>query len=164
MRSLTFTLTGKTKAPRLLLIGLLLVMVSTTVTAQKTVSGVIKNNTDGSPLSKASVQVKGTSRGTTTDENGTFNIQAASDETLVISAIGFAPVEQKVGSTSSFTISLTAATKEMEAVVVTALGISRQQKALGYAAQQVTAEELTDARSNDWSSTLPSDNWSFFGQ
>ena len=63
MRSLTFTLTGKTKAARLLLIGLLLVMVSTTVTAQKTVSGVIKNNTDGSPLSKASVQVKGTSRG-----------------------------------------------------------------------------------------------------
>lgn len=154
MRSLTFTLTGKTKAARQLLIGLLLVMVSTTVSAQKTVSGVIKNNIDGSPLSKASVQVKGTNRGTTTDENGTFNIQAASDETLVISAIGFAPVEQKVGSTSSFTISLTAATKEMEAVVVTALGISRQQKALGYAAQQVTAEELTDARSNNWSSAL----------
>ncbi|MFC0775890.1 SusC/RagA family TonB-linked outer membrane protein [Terrimonas alba] len=154
MRSLTFTLTGKTKAARQLLIGLLLAMVSTTVSAQKTVSGVIKNNTDGSPLSKASVQVKGTNRGTTTDENGTFNIQAASDETLVISAIGFAPVEQKVGSTSSFTISLTAATKEMEAVVVTALGISRQQKALGYAAQQVTAEELTDARSNNWSSAL----------
>ncbi|MBK8427983.1 MAG: TonB-dependent receptor plug domain-containing protein [Lewinellaceae bacterium] len=56
---------------------------------------------------------------------------------------------------SSFTVTLEESFgKEMEGVVVTALGISRQQKALGYAQQQIKAEELTDARSNNWSSAL----------
>lgn len=153
MRSLTFILTGKAAAARLIL-GLMLVMVSAIVSAQqKTISGVIKD-VNNSPVPKATVQVKGTSRGTTSDEKGEFTIQTNANENLVITAIGFAPMEQKVGSTTQFNFTLTAATKEMEGVVVTALGISRQQKALGYSAQQVNAEDVNDARSNNWSSAL----------
>src|SRR5690606_12283466 len=54
----------------------------------------------------------------------------------------------------NFNISLTSSATELESVVVTALGISRQEKALGYSAQQVKAEDLNDARSNNWSSAL----------
>ena len=155
MRSFTFILTGKTTAARQLILGLLLVMETTILSAQqKTISGVVKDATNNSPVPKATVQVKGTNRGTTTDENGEFIVQANANESLVISAIGFVPLEQKVGSTTEFNFRIAAETKEMEAVVVTALGISRQQKALGYSAQQVNAEDVNDARSNNWSSAL----------
>ena len=121
---------------------------------EKTVSGSVKNETDGSPISNASVMIKGTAIGTTTNENGVYSIKATENQTLVISAIGFAPVEQKIGNKSVYNFSLSNLSKEMEGVVVTALGISRQQKALGYSAQQVGGEELNDARSNNWSSAL----------
>lgn len=154
MRSLIFIFSEKNTAIRRLMLGWLLVMVSTIVLAQqKTINGVIRN-ADGTPVPKATVQVKGTNRGTTSDEKGEFTIQATANENLVISAIGFTPAEQKIGSNSQFTISLSTATKEMEAIVVTALGISRQQKALGFAAQQINSNELNDAKSNNWSSAL----------
>jgi TonB-linked SusC/RagA family outer membrane protein len=121
---------------------------------EKTVSGSVKNETDGSPMANASVMIKGTAIGTTTNEKGTYSIKATENQTLVISAIGFAPVEQKIGNKSVYNFSLSNLSKEMEGVVVTALGISRQQKALGYSAQQVGGEELNDARSNNWSSAL----------
>jgi TonB-linked SusC/RagA family outer membrane protein len=121
---------------------------------EKTVSGSVKNETDGSPMANASVMIKGTAIGTTTNEKGAYSIKATENQTLVISAIGFAPVEQKIGNKSVYNFSLSNLSKEMEGVVVTALGISRQQKALGYSAQQVGGEELNDARSNNWSSAL----------
>jgi len=129
-------------------------MVSSAVLAQNSVSGVVRNSSTGAAISNATVQVKGTNRGVSTSEEGSFTILANANETLVITAIGFAPFEQMIGSAKSITISLTPVSKELENVVVTALGISRKQKALGYSAQQITAEELTDARSNNWSSAL----------
>jgi TonB-linked SusC/RagA family outer membrane protein len=121
---------------------------------EKTVSGSVKNETDGSPIPNASLMIKGTAIGTTTNEKGAYSIKATENQTLVISAIGFTPVEQKIGNKSVYNFSLSNLSKEMEGVVVTALGISRQQKALGYSAQQVGGEELNDARSNNWSSAL----------
>lgn len=151
MKLLILIQTGKI----LLLTGLLMMFGTSLVSAQqKVVNGVVKNAGDNSPVPKASVQIKGTDRGTTTNERGEFNIGANANESLVISAIGFITIEQKVGATTEFNFNLTADSKEMEAVLVTALGISRQQKALGYSAQQINSEELTDARSNNWSSAL----------
>ncbi len=138
-----------------LLLGLLLMMACIGASAQeKTVSGHVKNEKDGTPLGGATVQVKGTSHITATDEKGAFSIKAANGQTLVVSAIGFATMEKAVGSQTTINFDLTASSKEMEGLVVTALGISRQQKALGYSAQQVSGEELTEARSNNWSSAL----------
>lgn len=154
MRSLTTTLRKGTQKARPVFICLLLIMVSSAVLAQNSVSGVVRNSSTDATISNATVQVKGTNRGVSTSEKGSFTIQANANETLVITAIGFAPFEQIIGSAKTFTISLTPASKEMENVMVTALGISRKQKALGYSAQQITAEELTDARSNNWSSAL----------
>jgi len=137
-----------------LLFGLLLLITSMGAWAQeKTISGHVKNES-GSPLAGASVQVKGTNTVTATDEKGAFSIKAANGQTLVVSAIGFATMEKAVGTETTINFDLAASSKEMEGLVVTALGISRQQKALGYSAQQVKGEELTDARSNNWSSAL----------
>lgn len=155
MRSPVFILHEKTTTTRGLITGLLLVMFSIVVSAQqKTISGTVKNATNGSVVAQASVQIKGASRGTATDEKGEFTILANAHESLLISAIGFAPVEQKIGSATEFNFTLATTAKQMEGVVVTALGISRQQKALGYSAQQLNAEDLNDARSNNWSSAL----------
>lgn len=154
MRSLTLISIGKKPIAGRMLTLLALLMVCTLVSAQKTVTGTVKDAGNGSAVQKATIQVKGTNRGTTTNDNGEFSIAANSDETLVITAIGFSPLEQAIGTTANFNIELTSSAREMESVVVTALGISRQQKALGYSAQQVRAEDLNDARSNNWSSAL----------
>lgn len=153
MRSLTFILTKASTVKRTATLVVTLLF-ATLLSAQNPVTGVVKDASTGSPVQKATVQVKGTNRGTTTNDKGEFSIQASSGETLTITAIGFAPFEQAVGENRNFNISLTSSATELESVVVTALGISRQEKALGYSAQQVKAEDLNDARSNNWSSAL----------
>lgn len=154
MRSFTFTLTGNTKATRRLISGLMLLMISSIVSAQqKTISGVVKSATD-SFVPKATVQIRGTNRGTTTNEKGEFTILASEKENLQVSAVGFLSAEKKVDASTQYNFELIEDAKEIEGVVVTALGISRQQKALGYAAQQINSNELNDAKSNNWSSAL----------
>jgi len=138
-----------------LLWSLVLVLSATSVSAQqKTVTGIVKNSEDGSPLVAASIQVKGTNVGITTDQNGNFSIKVSDNQTLVVSAVGFTSEEIRVGNKSVFNINLTNSTAILENVVVTALGIKRAEKALGYSAQQIGGEELNEARSNNWSSAL----------
>lgn len=121
---------------------------------QKNVSGIVNNKKDNTPVAGATVTIKGTKQGVPTNEKGEFRLQAKENETLIISAVGYTTVEIRVDKKNTFTISLEESSQELEGVVVTALGISRQQKALGYAQQQIKSEELTDARSNNWSSAL----------
>jgi TonB-dependent SusC/RagA subfamily outer membrane receptor len=138
-----------------LLWSLVLVLSATSVSAQqKTVTGIVKNSEDGSPLVAASIQVKGTNVGITTDQNGNFSTKVSDNQTLVVSAVGFTSEEIRVGNKSVFNINLTNSTAILENVVVTALGIKRAEKALGYSAQQIGGEELNEARSNNWSSAL----------
>ena len=155
MRSLTFILTGKITAARRMILGLLLLSVCAAVSAQqKTISGVVKSAANDSAVLNASVQVKGTNRGTTTDEKGRFSILASTGETLVFSAVGFGTTEKKIGTANTITISLAEESKALEEVVVTALGIKREQMALGFAQQNINENQMTDARSNNWASAL----------
>lgn len=154
MRLLTKSAKKITAGKHLLLASLLLFATLGVLAQQKTVYGVVKNPEDGSPIAKASVQVKGTNTGTVTDEKGAWTLRVNDGQVVVISAVGFEPMEIKIGNKTSYETSLVSVNKEMEGVVVTALGISRQQKALGYSQQQIKAEEVTDARSNNWSSAL----------
>ena len=101
---------------------------------------------EGQPLSGVSIRVKGTNRGTTTNERGEFTIEASRGETLVVSNIGFAPKEIAVGDDQNLTVTLFSSDAQMSEVVVTALGIQRQRKALGYSVTEVKGEELTRAR------------------
>src|ERR1700750_2496495 len=108
---------------------------------QRQVTGRVTNDA-GQPLMSASVMVKGTKTGVTADEQGRFSIDVPNrDAVLVISAAGYRETEVRVGSTNFFNVSLKAA-DDLSTVVVTALGIRKEKKALGYAAQEIKGDEL----------------------
>jgi TonB-linked SusC/RagA family outer membrane protein len=90
--------------------------------------------------------VKGSSRGTTTNANGEFSIEANKGEVLVFSYVGFQTEEVVVGDNRTITVVLVALDNEMSEVFVTALGIRRESKRLGYSIAKVDGESLTQAR------------------
>ncbi|MGB8194385.1 MAG: SusC/RagA family TonB-linked outer membrane protein, partial [Chitinophagaceae bacterium] len=92
------------------------------------------------------VTVKGTRKGTSTNSNGDFSIEANKGEILVISSIGYVTQEVAVADNTRLAISLTLADKQMSEIVVTALGIRKEAKRLGYAVSKVDGEGLTKAR------------------
>ena len=109
----------------------------------RTITGTVKNE-KGEPVSLATVQQKGTKTGTTANQDGVFNINVkGKNVTLVVSSVGYQSREISVGTETSYNIELTEAGNLSE-VVVTALGISRDKKALGYATQEVKAANLNE--------------------
>ncbi len=111
--------------------------------AQRIVSGnVIDENQK--PVSQATIIVKGTTRQTFTDAEGKFSIEAKDEDVLVISHISFLPLELKASQAGSIT--LTGNSKNLSEVVVTAFGIKKELKRIGYAVQEVKGEDLVKAR------------------
>jgi len=107
----------------------------------QTVSGTV---TDGSkPIGSVTVQVKGSSRATSTNEAGKFSIGASAQDVLVFSSVGFATREIAVNGKQSLDVVLTSDASNLSEVVVTALGITKRSRGLGYSATNVKAEELT---------------------
>lgn len=121
--------------------------------AQQRITGVVTNATN-QPIPDVSVQVKGSARGTTTNAQGAFAIDARETETLVFSSVGMASKEVQVGAQRIINVTLAESTQEMEAVVVTALGITRKEKAVAYSVSTVKGDELTEALSNNWTNSL----------
>ena len=119
----------------------------------KPVKGSIKD-AEGNPVIGASIVVKGSRRGTSTSAGGSFEIEAAEGDVLVVSAVGFQTLEITVGSKDDYVIQLTNAANAMNEVVVTALGIKRESKSIGYSAQKVTANDITKAAAPDLASGL----------
>lgn len=115
-------------------------------TAQTTkVSGLVTSADDGEPVIGASIVVKGTTVGTVTTFDGTFTLDVPqSAKTLVVSYIGMQP--QEVAVSPSVRVILKSDTQNLDEVVVTALGISREKKALGYAVSEVKGDEMLKAR------------------
>ncbi|HET7116048.1 MAG TPA: SusC/RagA family TonB-linked outer membrane protein [Hanamia sp.] len=109
---------------------------------------------DGNPLPGITVQVKGTNTATATDANGQFDLTVPSDATLVFTGVGFEEQSIKVGDRSSINMSLTSSTKQLSEVVVTALGISREKKALGYATQTLSSEAINKGANPNLASAL----------
>jgi len=153
MRSLTIA-AKKITAGKHLLLGCLVLMACMASAQQRTITGTVKNSVDGSPVSRVTVQLKGSNAGTTTDERGKYSIKATSGQSLIFSAVGFTEVEMKVGSQATIDVDIVSTTKELESVVVTALGIKRSERALGYSTTTVKGEELTGALSSNWSDAL----------
>ncbi|WP_179351300.1 SusC/RagA family TonB-linked outer membrane protein [Winogradskyella vidalii] len=107
------------------------------------------------PLPGASIIKKGTSSGTTSDFDGNFTLQFNSYPiTLVVSYMGFESKEVTINKPEFLNISLQESDHKLDEVVITALGIEREEKKLGYAQQTVSSKELTDARPNNWSESL----------
>ncbi|MGC4101888.1 SusC/RagA family TonB-linked outer membrane protein [Ferruginibacter sp.] len=120
---------------------LLLVFFSFSAVAQ-TVTGKV-TDAAGKELPNISVLVKGSNTGTSTNAAGQYNITAASNAVLIFSSVGFASQEVKVAGRTVVNVVLTADSRNMNEVVVTALGISKQSRGLGYAASSVKPEELS---------------------
>jgi TonB-linked SusC/RagA family outer membrane protein len=95
------------------------------------------------PVGNVTVQVKGTSRISQTDQAGKYKIEASSNDILVFSSVGFIKQEVEVNGKQSLNVTIASDTRSMEEVMVTALGISKRSRGLGYAATNVKTEELT---------------------
>ncbi len=108
-----------------------------------TISGSVTSASSSQGLPGVSIAVKGTSQGTITDIEGRFTISAPSDATLIFSFIGFTPQEVAVRGRTTINVKLEETTEAIEEVVVTALGIKREEKSLGYSVGKVGGEELT---------------------
>ena len=101
------------------------------------------NSTDG-PLSDVTVREKGTNNTVSTNVNGNFEIRVAGPSSiLVFSSVGYGTTEVEVGNRTSLMVTLEPFVQELEGVVVTALGITRAKKALGYSVEEVKGEEFT---------------------
>ncbi|MCE7043561.1 SusC/RagA family TonB-linked outer membrane protein [Dyadobacter sp. CY312] len=129
------------------------VMVSSPVLAQ-TITGKVKAGADGSLLPGVSVLVKGTTNGTSTDSEGSFSISAESGKTLVFSYIGFKSQEVLLGANSVIEVSLLEDASQLDEVVVTALGIAKESRALGYATSTINNESLVKTASPNFATAL----------
>jgi len=101
---------------------------------------------DGSALPGVSVVLQGTNRGTQTDADGNYKISATKGGSLLFSFIGFETQTVAVGNMSVINITLKSDAAQLNEVVVTALGISREKKSLTYTAQSINSEKLTVSR------------------
>ena len=130
---------------KFLLVCFAFVFVSSLVWAQeRIVSGRVTAQEDGSPLPGVNVVLKGTTNGTVTDTDGNYKLSVpATGGTVVVSFIGFATQEIEIGTRSVIDFGMGLDTKQLSEVVVTAQGIARDKKALGYAVSSVSEEQLS---------------------
>ncbi|MBX2898508.1 MAG: SusC/RagA family TonB-linked outer membrane protein [Cyclobacteriaceae bacterium] len=121
-------------------------LAATSAAAQSSVAGRVTAVEDGSPLPGVNIIVKGTSNGTITDATGSYSINATGTDVLVFSFVGFKSQEVAVNGRTTVDINLAVDATELSEIVVTALGIEKDKKALGYSLQSVSSENLTTAR------------------
>ncbi|SHH77632.1 iron complex outermembrane recepter protein [Chryseolinea serpens] len=141
---------------RLLYLSVIFVMIGFTAYGQ-TVTGTVTSSSDASALPGVSVLLKGSTTGTTTDSDGHFAIQVPEDDknaTLVFSFIGFATQEILVAGKTTIDVPLETDMTQLGEVVVTALGISREKKALGYATSTISSDQITAAGNTNFASAL----------
>ena len=118
----------------------------------QTFKGKVLSAADNEPIVGASISVLGTSRGTITDFDGKFSIEAPEGATLVVSFVGMRSAS--VPAVDGMEVVLEEDTEVLDEVVVTALGISRSERTLGYAATKVDADEITKARTTNVANAL----------
>src|SRR5680860_609740 len=113
-----------------------------TLSAQREVTGVV-SDTSGELLPGVSVVLKGTVTGVTTNFDGNYSISVPDNASvLVFSYLGMSVQEIAVGNRSIIDVTMEASSQELDEVVVTALGISREKKSLGYAVSEVGGDDI----------------------
>lgn len=124
---------------------LLLLCASFLYSQQRVINGYVIGQ-DGNPVPFATVRSSGNNAGTQTDENGHFKLSVPANAVLTISSIGYDPKDVEVKDQSTLNITLISVSKALNDVVVTALGIVRQEKSLGYSTTQVKGKELVQSK------------------
>lgn len=115
---------------------------------EKTITGKVTDD-QGLPLPGVNIVVKNTSNGTQTDFDGLYSINAAQGSTLLFSYLGFSDKEVPVGAGNTIDIQLEASTAQLEEVIVTAQGIKREKKSLGYAVSEIKSQEIEQRSEGD---------------
>lgn len=118
----------------------------------KEVSGRV-SDANGVPLPGVNISVQGTSSGTTTDFDGDYTIRVEEGQVLVFSSVGFEDQTKSVGDSNTINVTMQEGT-ELEEVVVTAYGIKKERKALGYAYENVSGEQVVEARTTNVTDAL----------
>ena len=131
---------------------LLALVTQITFAQERAVSGTVSDNA-GQPLPGVSVLVKGTKTGTQTDFDGKFSIKATPSQTLVFSYIGMKTQEVKAAN-ASVNVKLSSSAIELEGAVVTAMGVKKSKKALGYASQEVKGNDIADTPVTNFADAL----------
>ena len=126
---------------RKLTMMLMCMMMAATALAQSAISGTVISAQDGEPVIGAAVKVKGETQGVVTNIDGKFTINVEAGKTLVFSYVGMQPKEAT--AKNGMKVVLDADDKLLDEVVVTAMGITRSKKSLGYASQDLKEGELS---------------------
>jgi TonB-linked SusC/RagA family outer membrane protein len=114
---------------------------------ERTISGRVTSVTDGSPLPGVNVVVKGTATGSVTDADGNYRLSVPQEGgTLVFTFIGLQSQEVEIGSRSTVDLAMDQDVTQLSEVLVTAFGIEKEKKSIGYAVQDVKGEQITTAR------------------
>ena len=139
---------------KLLLLAVSCLLLSLMTKAQmQQVTGKVTDSA-GTPLSGASINIKGKRSGASAGPDGSFHISVARGGTLVVTAIGFTAQEVKVGSNETLNVALLSSSRVMNEVVVTAIGIRREKRELGSAMQTVNGDQLNKSGSGNALSEL----------
>ncbi|MGY0040062.1 carboxypeptidase-like regulatory domain-containing protein [Pedobacter sp. NJ-S-72] len=135
------------KKKRLLFFCVFLLFAIQVNAQDKTVTGTITSKSDGMPLPGVTIRVKGAKQGAMSSTNGKFSMSVPKESTTIdISYIGYVAQSITIPGSNIVNVSLSEDSKQLEQVVVTAMGISRKKNELPFAAQELKAEEITRTR------------------
>lgn len=139
----------------LLFCAVLFLLCANIVLAQekKTIAGIVQDE-KGSPLVGVSVQEKNTSNGTLTDQNGAFRLSADPEGALIFTYIGFLRQEVPLNGRVSLALRMQSDSRGLNEVVVTAMGIKKERRKLGYAVSNVSGEDIQKANPTNFASAL----------
>ncbi|WP_025667828.1 SusC/RagA family TonB-linked outer membrane protein [Aquimarina megaterium] len=132
---------------------LMLIFCTISFAQEKTVSGKITEDS-GIPLPGVNILVKGTSIGALSDFDGNYSLQVEAGQTLIFSYLGFKTEEKLVGNEATINMIMYQDATSLDEIVVTALGISRSKKSLGYATQQIESEDISKAKGVNFVNSL----------
>lgn len=119
------------------------------------VSGTVTDSTTGTPLPGVAVVVKGTSNGTITNATGAYSLKNVPDNAvLVLNMMGYRVTEVPVNGRASINVSMATENRVLDQFVVTALGIKREEKSLGYAVQKISGEAIQTVKGTNIGTTL----------
>jgi TonB-linked SusC/RagA family outer membrane protein len=121
---------------------------------EKVVTGKVTSYMDGTPIPGVSVVIKGTTKGTVTDVNGEYKLSVPEDAILVFTFVGMTKEEVDVKGKNSFDLAMTEDIAKLSEVVVTALGISREKKSLGYSTQELSGDQINTVKSDNFMNSL----------
>jgi len=138
-----FNLNGEFMKRKLMLFLSLFLLGIGTIVAQTQVRGTVVDEA-GEPVIGATIQIKGTSQGAITDADGNFILTAPTRGTLVVSYVGY--ISQEVAVSSNVRITLAEDVSQLQEVVITAMGITREKKSLGYGLSSVSGDEIAKSQ------------------